>query len=592
VRSCQAAVAGVALSLVTGLSACGGGNGESSVGARAKFPPPTAAPDNAQQGGTLNVLAAGDVDHIDPGAAYYQFTYMVTSATQRALLSWAPDDTTEPTPDLADGQPEISSDNRTITFHLKTGIKFSPPVNREVTSADVKYAIERALMPGVPNGYAAAYLGDIEGFADAEKAVTKNPTTAPEISGIETPDDQTIVFHLTKPTAAVVVQTLSLPISAPVPEEYAKQYDSQNPSTYGEHQVATGPYMVTKYQPGRDIKLERNPSWDSSTDWRPAYLDSIDIQEGFEDTVSAAKRILSGSAEVNGDFGALPTVLKQAAQQNPNQLALAPTGGSRYVALNTSKPPFDDINVRKAVIANSDREALLATRGGPLTGDVATHFIPPGIAGFDEAGGVAGPQGSEFDFVQNTTGDPAVAAKYMRQAGYSSGKGEGNCDITMVGENAPPGSDTAQVVKSQLEDLGFDVSFQPVDHDIMYAKFCGVPENDRNVCPNVGWLKEINDPQSILDVPFNGESIIPENNSDWPLLDDKAINKAMDRAKLVNDPAQRAKAWGKIDDEITADAPAIPWSWDNQANIESADVSGVINLEDATWDLSFTSLRQ
>jgi peptide/nickel transport system substrate-binding protein len=590
-------ICGVLALLGLTLAACGSSSSQSTTEAAAKFAPPTAAPDNAKKGGTLNVISAGDVDYIDPGAAYYQFTYLVTSASQRALLSWQPDDVANPTPDLASGDPTISSDNKTITFKIKPGIKYSPPlgggtgVTRPVKSADVKYAIERALLPGVANGYAAAYLGALEGFKQAEAAVKKDPTVAPNISGIQTPDDQTLVLKLTQPEAAIVVQALSLPISAPVPEEYAKQYDAQNPSAYGQHQVATGPYYVTSYEPGKQIIMDRNPNWDSATDWRPAYLDKINIQEGFSDTVSAGKKILTGTDQVNGDFSAEPETLKLSATKYPNQLTLTPGGGNRYVALNTSKPPFDNINVRKAVVAQSDREALVATRGGPLVGDVATHFIPPGIAGFDQAGGVAGPQGSQFDFVQNPKGDPNLAASYMKKAGFSSGKCEGsNCSVTMVGDNSPPGSNTSQVVKDQLSQLGFKVNLQPVNHDVMYTKFCNVPKNMPNVCPNVGWIKDFNDPQSILDVPFNGQNIVPSNNSNWPLLNVKSINDAMDKAKLINDPAQRAAAWGKIDQEVTAQAPAIPWVWDNQANIESGDVAGVINKFNANWDVSYTSL--
>lgn len=589
---------GVLALLGLALASCGGSSSNESAGeTAAKFPPPTAPPDNAKKGGTLNVIAAGDVDYIDPGAAYYQFTYMVTSAAQRALLSWQPDDVANPTPDLATGEPTISDDDKTLTFKIRSGIRYSPPlgggqgVSRDATSADVKYAVERALLPGVSNGYATSYFNALDGFSEAEAAVKKDPTTAPEISGIQTPDDQTIVFKLDKPEAAVVEQALSLPISAPVPEEYAKQFDAQSTSSYGEHQLATGPYYVSNYEPGKNITMDRNPNWDASTDWRPAYLDKIDIQEGFTDTVSAGKKILTGSDQANGDFTAEPQTLKLAATKYPDQLTLATSGGNRYVALNTSKPPFDDLNVRKAVVAGSDRDALRQTRGGELIGPVATHFIPPDIPGFEEAGGVAGPQGSEFDFVQNPKGDPDLAASYMKKAGFSSGKCEGSdCSITMIGDNSPPGSNTSQVVKDQLSQLGFKVSLQPVNHDVMFTKFCGVPENTPNVCPNVGWLKDFNDPQSILDVPFNGQAIKPSNNSNWPLLDDKSINDAMDKAKLVNDPTQRAQAWGKIDEDITALAPAIPWVWDDTANIESSDVAGVVNLFNANWDVAYTSL--
>ncbi len=579
------------------LASCGSSSNESTTEAAKKFAPVSAPPDNAKKGGTLNVIAAGDVDYIDPGAAYYQFTYMETEATQRSLLGWQPDDATDPSPDLAEGEPTISSDNKTVTFKIKPGIRYSPPlgggtgVKRPVKSADVKYAIERGLLPGVANGYEGVYLGALEGFKQAQAAAKKDPTVAPNISGIQTPDDQTIVFKLDRPSAVTVVQSLSLPISAPVPEEYAKQYDAQNPSTYGEHQLATGPYYVTSYQPGKEILLERNPNWDPSTDWRPAYLDKIDIQEGFSDTVSAGKKVLTGSDQVNGDFSSEPETLKLAATQYPSQMQVTPSGGSRYVALNTSKPPFDDINVRKAVIAGSDREALRATRGGPLTGDIATHFIPPGMPGFDQAGGVAGPQGSEFDFVQNPKGDMSLAESYMKKAGFSSGKCEGSdCSISMVSDNSPPGSNTSQVVKDELTQLGFNVNLQPVNHDVMYTKFCNVPKNMPNVCPNVAWGKDFNDPQTILDPTFNGDAIVPSNNSNWPLLNVKSINDALNKARLINDPTERADTYGKIDDEITAQAPAIPWIWDNFANIESKDVVGVTNLFNASWDVTYTSL--
>ncbi len=155
---------------------------------------------------------------------------------------------------------------------------------------------------------------------------------------------------------------------------------------------------------------------------------------------------------------------KEAAQESePGQFQLPELPGYRHIALNTQAPPFDDINVRKAVIANSDREALRNTRGGPLLGPVATHYISPGFPGFEESGGL---EGFGLDFLANPNGDPELAAEYMRKAGFESGKCEGSeCEISMVGDNIPPGKDTAEVFKGELEELGFKVNFRPVDHD-------------------------------------------------------------------------------------------------------------------------------
>ena len=65
----------------------------------------------------------------------------------------------------------------------------------------------------------------------------------------------------------------------------------------------------------------------------------------------------------------------------------------------------------------------------------------------------------------------------------------------------------------------------------MYTKFCDSPKNQPNVCPNVGWIKDFIDPQSILDPRSTASAIVPSNNSNWPLLNDKSINKAMDKAR-------------------------------------------------------------
>lgn len=612
-------IPGLFLVAALALVACGSGSSSDSSSqvseAQQQYAAPTEAPSDAQTGGALNVVAASDVDYIDPGAAYYQWTFMIDSATQSPLEAYAPADIEQPTPLLATDKPTVSDDGKTVTYTINTGVMFSPPVSREVTSADVKYAIERSLLPGVPNGYIQTYLAGVEGIDKAVKEAQNNPTGgAPEISGITTPDDQTLEIKLTNTTSAGVTGALTLPVSSPVPEEYAKQFDAENPSTYGEHQVATGPYMIENacvsgakvndkcdgslsgYTPNKEIHLVRNPNWDgeggSPPDWdyRPAYLDEVNVQEGFADTVSASKKVLAGNAMVNGDFTTPPSAIKQAVQSGDDgQLTLTPSGGNRYIALNTEKAPFDDINVRKAVIANSNRTDLRNTRGGELTGPVASHYLPPDFPGFEQAGGLEGP---DLDFTANPDGDPALAAEYMKKAGFSSGKCEGSdCEITMVADDSPPGSDTAQVAKSQLEQLGFKVNLQKVTHDIMYTKFCSVPSNAPQVCPNVGWLKDFNDGQSMLDPTFNGQNIVPENNSNWPQLNVQSVNKAIDDATLIDDPQERADAWGKVDEMIAAQAPAIPYIWDDQANIQSADVAGVINKANANWDLSFTSLK-
>jgi peptide/nickel transport system substrate-binding protein len=577
-------ILGVLLALTLGVAACGGDDSSSGETGSNK-----GTPAEGKKGGKLTELWTDDVDNIDPGITYYQMGFQVAQATQKALYGYNVDNATDAIPDLAESDPQVSDDGKTVTVKIKTGVKFSPPVNREVTSKDVKYAIERGFFNTVNNGYAGAYFGDLEGAKVGAKPGTK-------ISGITTPDDQTIEFHLKKGTGGVLAGALVLPLSAPVPEEYAAKFDKKNPSVYGQNQVATGPYMIkndasgkaTGYQAGRNITLVRNPNWDASKDFRPAYLDEIDMPQGNDDTTVASRKILDGNGMANGDFSPPPAILKQAVTRQKDQLKLVPSGGGRWVAMNTTIKPFDNVNVRRAVIAGFDRNAMRLTRGGELIGDIPTHFIPPGLLGFDEAGGL---EGSGIDFLSKPDGDAALAAEYFKKAGYASGKYEGNEEFLMVGTAEGVAQKAAEVAKENFEKMGFKIRLRLVTQDAMYTKFCNSPPAKVAICPNVGWLKDFANPQTYLDPTFNGENILQTGNSNWPQLNDKALNKQMDDAKTLTEPEEQAKAWGEIDKKLSEDAASVPWVWDKDPLIASKDVNAVASANNGQWDLSFTSLK-
>jgi peptide/nickel transport system substrate-binding protein len=559
------------LALSVALGACGSSSDSGSV----------------KKGGTLIVLNQGDFEHADPGAAYYQFDFMIDYATQRPLYSYKPAETTK-TPDLAAAPPQIGADKKTVTVKIKPGIKFSPPVNRAVTSKDVKYAIERAFSANVPNGYVATYM--------PIKGAPPKPTPGVKpISGITTPDDQTIKFVLTKPTAAFFAESLVLPASAPVPKEYASKFDKKNPSSYDKHQVATGPYMIENdkagntvgWVPSRKIHLVRNPNWDKSTDYRPAYVNEVDVQEGNEDTAAATRKIFTGSHSVTGDITPPGATLKDATTIYKDQFQNPFSGGWRAVMLNTTKKPFDDINVRKATIAGLDKTVLRQARGGPTIGDIAYHFLPANFPGFEEAGGAS----TDQDFMSKPTADKALVTQYFAKAGMKGGKYSGpNKDVTLTCDNVDPGKAVCAATADMLRGLGFKPAIQAVPHEKMLL-ICGIPSKQPEVCPNVGWFKDFYDPQTMLDPTFKSTSILPENSSNWPQLKVPAIDKAMDKAGPLTDAGARAKAWAAIDKQIVAQAPGVPYVWDRQPDAESKDVEGVVNEYNSVWDISHTALK-
>jgi peptide/nickel transport system substrate-binding protein len=576
----------VAAVLALGVAGCGGDDDSTSE----KPANTNTAPQEAKKGGDLTVMYAGDVDNIDPGVTYYQYGFNVAYATQRPLYSFKPDDAINPEPDLAEGPPEIAEDGKTLTVKIRTGVKFAPPVNREVTSKDVKYALERGFLKTVNGPYVGAYMSDIDGVKEYQDG------KADEISGITTPDDQTIVFKMSRPRAAIIAGALALPASAPVPKEVAEKYDKKPGNQYGQYQAFTGPYMIehddngklTGYTPGNVIKLVRNPNWSESTDYKPAYADSITIKEG-NDAQVASRQILDGESMVTGDFQLPGQILSRASSQNKDQLVLTPpTGRFRYIALNNKIEPFDDVNVRKALSAAFDRDALRKAFGGELVGKIPTHWIPPGQPGYEEAGGDAGPG---VDFLKSETGDLELAKEYMKKAGYSSGMYDGGKTFTGVSDNATQQKAVAETAVQQFAKLGFKVDMKYVTRDAMYTKYCQVPRDQPAICPSVGWLKDFADPETLLDPVFNGKNILDVGNSNFSQLDNPDTNKAMDEAEVINDPDERNKAWGEVDKLITEQAPSIPWLWDTQPMLVSKNVNPVVNQANAAFDLTFTSIK-
>ena len=548
-------------------------------------------PAQGKRGGKLTVLSSADVDYLDPGKTYYIYTMGILNALHRGLYAYAPDDTTAPVPDLAADAPDIAPDGKTVTVKMRTGVRFSAPVDREVTSADVKYAIERAFTANVGNGYVRTYFGDVVG-APAKPAVYK------PIAGIETPDEATIVFKLERGTGAALAGALAMPVSIPVPKEYAQQFDRALPSTYGEgHAVYTGPYMVesdaagkpTGYTPQQRLHLVRNPQYAGVGDFRPAFLDEIEIRAGNDDTGTATRRILSGESLASGEIQPPASQLKRLLQSDKEQLSAASGSGWRAISMDTTKPPFDDLDVRKAVIAGFDRVAARQQRGGEALGPIAQHYIPPGMAGFEESNG---PDGwPEFDWMQAPDGDRALSARYFERAGFPSGRFEGSDPVLLVAGSAEPDRSIAQIAERQLQEMGFETKLRLVTGDTVITRFCTVPDAEVDVCPSYGWAQDFFDPQTVLDPTFNGANIRDANNSNWAELDDPGVNAAMEKAKAVIEPAERAAAWAGVNKRITALAPAIPYMWDYQSVVASPNVRGVQNGYSLTWDWNFTSLR-
>lgn len=241
------------------LAGCSGkGSSDSSAGANAATKGVVNASD--EKGGTLTYAMSDAPESFDPGNTYYAFVYNFSRLYARPLTTFKPGAGTkgeELVPDLAESMGKASDGGKTWTYKLRKGVKFED--GKPVTSQDVKYAVERSnfardtLSLG-PN-YFQQFLQDNDGgykgpYKDKGKEGLKS---------IETPDAQTIVFHLNKPFAEFDY-LVSAPQTAPVPQAQDKGAD------YTKHVMSTGSYKFESYQEGKQLTLVRNPQWSAATD--------------------------------------------------------------------------------------------------------------------------------------------------------------------------------------------------------------------------------------------------------------------------------------------------------------------------------------
>ncbi|HET7482260.1 MAG TPA: ABC transporter substrate-binding protein [Actinomycetota bacterium] len=590
----------VALVLAVALfaAACGGSDNDNDEG--------TSGTGEGQTGGTLRVETDGFgwSNAFDPtgeywGVAwsYYRNLLTRTLVTYRNTVG-APGN--EVVPDLATDLGQVSDDGKTYTFTLKDGIKFGPPVSREITSKDIEYAFRRIATKSLVAQYAAYYTGTIEGLE-----VGAMPD---HISGIETPDDKTIVFHLTKDTPDFLFR-LAMPAAGPIPEEVGKCFTK--PGEYGRYLISSGPYMIEGskdldisscdsmkplegFNPDDHLYVERNPDYDPATDSkedRANYFDemTIDLNTNPKDIWN---KIQAGELDAyTGSGTPPPDILKRYSTDSDlkDNLKVSPEDRTWYLTMNLGVAPFDDIHVRKAANLVMDKDSLRRAWGGEIAGDIATHLEPPSMTG-------GTPTAEEYDPYpsDNFAGDVDAAKEEMKQSKYDTDH-DGMCDapeckgVLTINRNVPPWTDMEPIVQQSLAKIGIEVDIREQTPDAAYTTI-QTPAKNIPLGMNPGWGKDYSDPDTFVGFLFDGRNIAATGNYNYSL-----VGLTADKAKEVNfSPASgvnlgdipsvdsdidkcldtagdaRNECWIALDKHLSEDVvPWVPYLWANVVTIIS-----------------------
>ena len=509
---------------------CGGdGDGDEEAGATGEAPS-----GEVTQGGTYRIQGPSFeyTGGFDPTGEYLGTALsFMSNMMVRTLMNYkhvAGAEGNELFPDLADGPPEISEDGLTYTFKIKQGAMFGPPLSRQITSKDVEFAFKRIGTESLVAQYGFYYEGVIEGLTEYKEAGGLKKKNA-SISGIKTPDDQTIVFTLTEPTGDFLFR-LAMPAAGPFPEEVAGCFSKAG--EYGRHLVSSGPYMfegsdqmdatscdtlspISGFDPTRSQTWVRNPDWDESTDTEDLYENNIDSLEYTLNTNinDIFNKVEAG--ELDGEVAPEPAqVLRKYSTTDDLKDRLQVGAGDRtwYITMTLTQPPFDDIHVRKAMNWVADKAAYQRAWGGPIKGDIAHHIVPDTM--YAGALDDYNPYATEGD-----AGDVEKAKEEMAQSKYDSNQ-DGICDapecegVLYINRNTPPFTDMEPTIVQNAAAIGikltpreFEDAYPVIQDATKGAPISSVP----------GWGKDYADPSTFM-VLFDSASILPQGNVNYSLV--------------------------------------------------------------------------
>ena len=453
----------------------------------------------------------------------------------------------EVVPGLAKDLPQISKDEKTYTLFLRPGLKYSD--GSPVKASDFTYAVERLFR--VNSGGSPFYTGIVgaEKFAETKQG---------GIPGIKT-NDKTgeIVIELTQPRGTFTNE-LGLMFVAPIPPDTPNSNQSTSPPP------ATGPYVITKSDPGKGWSYERNPYWEkANSEAMP------DLPDGFMDKIDV-EIIRNASTQVNNvEQGKLNWMQNQPppdrypevkSKYEGTQFRVENTISNYYFWMNTNRPPFDDLKVRQAVNHAIDPAAMERIYVGTLK--ASQQILPEGMPGYER-----------FELYPF---DLAKAKAMIKEANPS------DMEITVWGDNESENEAAVTYYNDVLQQIGFDTTLKILNADNYFTVIGNqsTPELDTGWS---NWFQDYPHPNDFFQPLLSGESILPTNNGNLAEIDEPAFNEKI--ATLGEEqlgPEQEA-AYAALDREYMEQAPWAPYG----NRTVSTFVSEEIDVNEVIFNLTF-----
>ena len=409
-------------------------------------------------------------------------------------------------PDLATGW-SWSEDGTELTFPLRKGVKWHD--GKPFTAADVKCTWDL-----------------LQGKANEKLRLNPRKSWYRNLDEVTANGDYDVTFRLKRPQPAL------LPLLA---SGWSPVYPCHiAPAQMRQHPVGTGPFKFVEFKPNESIKLVKNPDY-----WKPGrpYLDGIEYTI-IKEMSTRNLAFVAGKFDLTSPYGVTIPTLKEITDQAPwAQCEVTATNVNRTLIVNRDKPPFDNLDLRRALALSLDRKAFIdiITQG---QGDIGATMLPP----------PEGIWGMPPEVLRTLPGyDPNVeknrkeARAILEKLGYGPNK---RLSVTLSTRNIPPYRDPAAVLIGQLRDIYVDAELDPVDTSTWYPKLL---KKDFTIGLNVTETG-VDDP----DQQFY-ENYVCGSDRNYTGYCNPEVDKLVDRQSAEPDPGKRRDIVWQIERMLAED---------------------------------------
>jgi oligopeptide transport system substrate-binding protein len=495
----------------------------------------------------------GDVPTADPAKVTDTSSARVTNNTGFPLIRGLEDDLNKIQPGMATKW-TTSSDGLTLTFTLRKNVPWVMWDGKQVVEVkdangkpmmvnahDFEYGIKRTLDPRTASEYAYVFTTLIKGAEEfnSSKETGDALDKLADAVGVKAKDDWTLEITLTQPVV-FALGILTLPNAQAQPKAAIEKFGDK--WTEPENRQSYGPYVISEWKHDESMTLVKNPFWPGIENSPKPKIDEVDLV--FLDDSASFSSYEAGSADVA--IAPLPELDRiKSDPQLSKELYIGPSFGTYYYGYNVTKPPFDNVHIRRAFSYAIDRQSLIdnVIKGGQ---EPARWMSRPGLAG--------APTLKDSPKL-GISYDPEMAKKEL-QAGLDDMKTTVDKlpPITLVTNQVEAHVKIAQAIQQMWQDtLGVKAELTTQEWKV----YLGTLQTDSPQVWRLGWNLDYPDANNFLKDVFYSTS--SQNYTKWKNAD---FDKLVDQAAVEKNTTKRVDLYRQAEEIlIVKDAAIAPIYW-------------------------------